>query len=110
MELPVIPLPRDARCLLHPPTEFENWRDAGLQQAMWHGQLFWVVNRYNDIRAALTDLRVSAGFTLGVLGDPRGGEALFPDQQVDELVADEVLDLPADQGDVHLDGGAEVQP
>jgi len=63
MDLPVIPLPRDARCPLHPPAEFDNWRDAGLQQAMWHGQLFWVVNRYSDIRAALTDPRVSAGFS-----------------------------------------------
>jgi cytochrome P450 len=63
MDLPVIPLPRDARCPLHPPAEFDAWRDAGLQQAMWHGQLFWVVNRYSDIRASLTDPRVSAGFS-----------------------------------------------
>lgn len=59
MDLPVIPLPRDARCPLHPPAEFEVWRNNGLQQAMWHGQLFWVVNRYSDIRAALTDPRVA---------------------------------------------------
>ena len=64
MDLPVIPLPRDARCPLHPPAEFDAWRKAGgLQRAMWHGQLFWVVNRYSDIRAALTDPRVSAGFS-----------------------------------------------
>jgi cytochrome P450 len=63
MDLPVIPLPRDTRCPLHPPAEFDAWRDAGLQQAMWHGQLFWVVNRYSDIRATLTDPRVSAGFS-----------------------------------------------
>lgn len=63
MDLPVIPLPRDARCPIRPPAEFEVWRDNGLQQAMWHGQLFWVVNRYSDIRAALTDPRVSAGFS-----------------------------------------------
>lgn len=64
VDLPVIPLPRDARCPLHPPAEFDAWRNTdGLQRAMWHGQLFWVVNRYSDIRAALTDPRVSAGFS-----------------------------------------------
>jgi cytochrome P450 len=63
-DLPVIPLPRDPRCPLHPPAEFDAWRNAdGLQRVMWHGQQFWVVSRHSDIRQALTDPRVSADFS-----------------------------------------------
>ena len=46
----------------------------------------------------------------GVFGDPHRGEALFCDQQVDELAADEVLDLAADERDADLDGGLELKP
>jgi len=64
MDLPVIPLPRDARCPLHPPAEFDAWRNAdGLKRAMWHGEPVWVVSRYSDIREAMTDPRVSADIT-----------------------------------------------
>ena len=43
-ELPFIPLPRDARCPLAPPAEFEKWRDSeGLQLASWRGRPTWVV-------------------------------------------------------------------
>jgi cytochrome P450 len=61
IDLPVIPLPRDARCPLHPPAEFEAWRDSeGMQQVSWRGVRAWAVSRYADIRQALTDPRVSA--------------------------------------------------
>ncbi|KUI38417.1 cytochrome [Mycobacterium sp. IS-1496] len=60
-DLPVIPLPRDARCPLEPPRQFREWRDTeGLQRALWRHQPTWVVSRYEDIRAALTDPRLSA--------------------------------------------------
>jgi cytochrome P450 len=60
-DLPVIPAPRAAHCPLQPPAEFVRWRDEpGLRQAMYHGQPAWVVSRYQDIRAALLDPRLSA--------------------------------------------------
>jgi cytochrome P450 len=59
--LPAIPVPRAAHCPLHPPAEFAGWRaEPGLQRAMYHGQPAWVVSRYQDIRAALLDPRLSA--------------------------------------------------
>ena len=61
VELPVIPLRRAAHCPLAPPAEFANWRDEpGLKRAMWRGQPTWIVSRYQDIRAALVDPRLSA--------------------------------------------------
>jgi cytochrome P450 len=60
-ELPLIPAPRDVRCPLAPPAEFGDWRDFdGLQLASWRGRPTWVVSRYQDIRAALIDPRLSA--------------------------------------------------
>jgi cytochrome P450 len=60
-DLPVIPLQRAAHCPLAPPAEFASWRDEpGLQKAMWNGQPTWIVSRYQDIRAALVDPRLSA--------------------------------------------------
>lgn len=60
-ELPLIPVARDVRCPLAPPAEFSEWREsAGLQLASWRGQPTWVVSRYQDIRAALIDPRLSA--------------------------------------------------
>src|SRR5712672_217919 len=59
--LPIAPRPRDARCPLHPPAEYATWRESeGLQRASWRGEPVWVISRYQDIRAALTDPRVSA--------------------------------------------------
>ena len=59
--LPVIPAPRDVRCPLKPPPEFAEWRAAdGLQVALWRGQPAWVISKYDDIRAALIDPRLSA--------------------------------------------------
>lgn len=44
-----------------PPAEFGEWRDAdGLQMAMWRGEPTWVISRYEDIKAALIDPRLSA--------------------------------------------------
>jgi cytochrome P450 len=59
--LPLIPAPRAAHCPLAPPPEFAKWREEpGLRRAMWLGQPTWVVSRYQDIRAALVDPRLSA--------------------------------------------------
>ena len=60
-DLPVIPAPRAAHCPLAPPLEFAEWRDTdGLRLAMNHGRPTWVVSRYQDIREALLDPRLSA--------------------------------------------------
>jgi cytochrome P450 len=60
-DLPVIPARREAHCPLAPPTEFAGWREeSGLQRAIWNGQQVWSVSRYEDIRAALVDPRLSA--------------------------------------------------
>src|SRR6201988_3846408 len=59
--LPVIPAARKARCPLEPPAEFADWRNAGgLQLAQWRGNPTWVGSRYDDIKAALVDPRLSA--------------------------------------------------
>ena len=73
-DLPVIPLQRAAHCPLAPPAEFASWRDEpGLQRAMWNGQPTWIVSRYQDIRAALVDPRLSAD-TLPELVKPSSGD------------------------------------
>ena len=59
--LPVLPVPRAAHCPLAPPPEFVDWREQeGLRRAMFQGNPIWVVSRYQDIRAALVDPRLSA--------------------------------------------------
>jgi cytochrome P450 len=59
--LPFMPLPRTPGCPLAPPAEFGEWRISdGLQLASWHGRPTWVISRYEDIRAALVDPRLSA--------------------------------------------------
>jgi cytochrome P450 len=69
-----MPAPRGAHCPLAPPSEFANWREqAGLQRAMYHGEPVWVVSRYQDIRAALVDPRLSAD-TLPDHLKPQGAE------------------------------------
>jgi cytochrome P450 len=74
-DLPVIPLRRAAQCPLAPPLEFESWREEpGLQRAMWNGQPTWIVSRYQDIRAALVDPRLSAD-TLSNLIRPSSDES-----------------------------------
>ena len=60
-DLPVIPARRAAECPLAPPAEFVGWREEpGLRRAMYQGRPAWVVSRYQDIRAALVDPRMSA--------------------------------------------------
>jgi cytochrome P450 len=60
-ELPVIPAARDASCPLKPPPEFAQWRESGgLQRVSWQGKHVWMISRYQDIRAALVDPRLSA--------------------------------------------------
>jgi len=60
-DLPVIPAPRAAECPLHPSAEFARWRDEpGLRRVIYHGRPAWVVSRYQDIKAALIDPRLSA--------------------------------------------------
>jgi cytochrome P450 len=73
-DLPVLPMQRAARCPLAPPAEFESWRDEpGLRKAMWNGQPVWSISRYQDIRAALVDPRLSAE-TLPDLATPSEDE------------------------------------
>ncbi|WP_422264406.1 cytochrome P450 [Mycobacterium sp.] len=75
-DLPVIPAPRAAHCPLHPPTEFADWRnEPGLQRAMWNGQQVWSVSRYQDIRAALVDPRLSAETLPDLFDTASGNEA-----------------------------------
>jgi cytochrome P450 len=60
-ELPVLPVPRAAHCPLAPPAEFVNWREQpGLRRGLFHGHPIWMISRYEDIRAALVDPRLSA--------------------------------------------------
>ena len=60
-DLPAIPAARSATCPLRPPAEFTQWRDEpGLRRAIYQGRPTWVVSRYEDIRAALVDPRLSA--------------------------------------------------
>jgi cytochrome P450 len=60
-DLPALPVPRAAHCPLAPPAEFVDWRNRpGLRRAMFQGNPVWVVSRYQDIRAALVDPRLSA--------------------------------------------------
>ena len=71
-DLPVIPAPRAAHCPLAPPPEFADWREEpGLRRAIYHGQPAWVVSRYQDIRAALLDPRLSAD-TISAAVKPSG--------------------------------------
>jgi cytochrome P450 len=60
-DLPVIPAPRAPGCPLAPPAEFAEWRDEpGLRRVMYQSRPAWVVSRYQEVRAALVDPRLSA--------------------------------------------------
>jgi cytochrome P450 len=77
-ELPVIPGSRGARCPLKPPAEFREWRrQPGLRRVMYHGTPTWMVSRYQDIRAALVDPRLSAD-TIPAPMKPSGSGATAP--------------------------------
>jgi cytochrome P450 len=74
----VIPLQRAARCPLAPPAEFASWRqESGLQRAMWNGQQVWSVSRYQDIRAALVDPRLSAETLPDLFGESSDAPVVF---------------------------------
>jgi cytochrome P450 len=77
-DLPVIPLQRAARCPLAPPLEFADWRqEPGLRPAMWNGQPVWSVSRYQDIRAALVDPRLSADTLPELFGESSDAPVVF---------------------------------
>lgn len=77
-DLPVIPVARAAHCPLAPPPEFVRWREEpGLRRAMYHGRPAWVVSRYQDIRAALLDPRLSAD-TIPAAMKPSGADGSAP--------------------------------
>ncbi|XKK61297.1 cytochrome P450 [Streptomyces sp. ARC32] len=61
-ELPAFPQERSTRCPFDPPAAYRDWRQtAGLRKArLWDGSQVWMVTRYEDIRTALRDPRVSA--------------------------------------------------
>ncbi len=61
MSLPIFPGVRASGCPFDPPAEYADWRQSeGLQRAVWNGFEVWVVSRYEDIKAAMTDPRISA--------------------------------------------------
>ena len=82
-DLPVLPGERTARCPFNPPAEYAQWREQdGLRRVNWQGHAVWAVSRYEDIKTAMTDPRISAK-TLGVLqgnGNHEGPNApeIFP--------------------------------
>lgn len=79
-ELPSIPAPRAEGCPLAPAPAFSDWRDSeGLQAAVWKGKPVWMISRYQDIRAALVDERLSANTQLYGVQTESGETALiFP--------------------------------
>lgn len=74
--LPVFPPVRPSSCPFDPPAQFAGWRTGqGLQRCRWRGVDVWVVSRYDDIKAALSDPRISAD-TLGKLQSGMEGEGV----------------------------------
>lgn len=64
-ELPVFPGDRDARCPFDPAPEYTEWRESGgLRKVNWQGHDAWAVSRYEDVKVAMTDPRVSADLAL----------------------------------------------
>jgi len=60
-ELPVFPADHDVRCPFDPAPEYTEWRDTGgLRKVSWQGHEVWAVSRYEDVKVAMTDPRVSA--------------------------------------------------
>jgi cytochrome P450 len=61
-DLPVFPGVRSQRCPLDPPSTYADWRvAAGLQRVrLWNGNAAWAVSRFEDVRAVLSDPRMSA--------------------------------------------------
>jgi cytochrome P450 len=74
-DLPIVPIARAAHCPLAPPAEFATWRaEPGLRRVMYHGQPAWMVSRYQDIRAALVDPRLSADTIPAILKPSGSGD------------------------------------
>jgi cytochrome P450 len=74
---------RPAQCPFDPPPEHAHWRERdGLQRAVWQGFPVWVVSRYEDIKAAMTDPRISADtrttLQASVLGGGEDAPPVFP--------------------------------
>jgi len=61
-DLPPFPQARPARCPFDPPQDYRDWQAGpGLQKVrLWNGSTPWAVTRYEDIRVALSDPRISA--------------------------------------------------
>lgn len=82
--LPTLPHPRAANCPLLPPAQFASWREeAGLRRAMnlFIAEPSWVVSRYEDIRAALTDPRLSSRTLPAAMtptGEDNNAAVIFP--------------------------------
>ncbi|MGI5439267.1 cytochrome P450 [Streptomyces shenzhenensis] len=59
---PRFPQARPSACPFDPPRDYRDWqRRDGLQRVtLWNGTTAWSVTRYEDIRAVLSDPRVSA--------------------------------------------------
>jgi cytochrome P450 len=65
--LPDFPPARPAACPFDPHSDFAQWRESdGLRRVKWNGHTVWAVTRYEDIKAALSDPRISAD-TMGKL-------------------------------------------
>jgi cytochrome P450 len=83
-QLPTMPARRAPGCPLSPPTEFVQWRnEPGLRKAtnLFLGQPAWVASRYEDIRALLTDPRMSAKTIPDAMtptGDDDQAAVMFP--------------------------------
>jgi cytochrome P450 len=81
--LPGFPGKRDAKCPFDPPPEYARWRQSeGLRQAVWNGNTVWVVSRYEDIKAAMTDPRISAdtlrSVQSGAIANSENAPEIFP--------------------------------
>ena len=60
-DLPVFPGSRSPSCPFDPPEPYADYRrEEGLRRVLWNGRPVWLVSRYADIRAVMSDPRVSA--------------------------------------------------
>ncbi|MGV9382775.1 cytochrome P450 [Nonomuraea sp. NPDC003707] len=78
-DLPVFPGDRDPRRPFDPAPEYAQWRATdGLRRVNWHGQEVWAVSRYEDIKVAMTDPRVSADVPSQQAGGGANAPQVFP--------------------------------
>lgn len=59
METPTFPIPRE--CPFHPPGAYREFQEqpGAVKVKLWNGSTAWVFSRYDDVRAALGDNRLS---------------------------------------------------